>query len=190
MFGRIGKRKDHRPLIDPRHRLDNLLREGAPDGADTNEGARFDALDRSNKIVSRRMPVRIRLLEINKIRAVRLKEAVDIEHIDSGLSVLERHPLLDHCRRQQIGETDAGGSRTEEKELFVSQHSPLHLRRIDHSGEYDSCCALDVIVVDAVFVAIALKQVNGVHTGPVLEMNAALREDLLNSFNELVDERI
>ena len=37
-------------------------------------------------------------------------------------------------------------------------------------------------------IAMTLKQVNGVHAGPILEVNAALREHLLYGFNELVDK--
>src|SRR4029077_13542482 len=62
--------------------------------------------------------------------------------------------------------------------------------RVNHSGKGNSGSTLHVVVVDTVLVAVALEQMDCVHTGPVLKMNAALWEDLLHSVDKFVDKRV
>src|SRR5260370_26080522 len=67
VISRVRKRQDHGTLVDAGHALDDLLVEKAANGADADDRGRLDALDGSNEIPSRRMPVRIRLLEVEKV---------------------------------------------------------------------------------------------------------------------------
>ena len=186
----FDKRQDHGALVDPRHGLDDLLGEGAADGADTDDRRRLDAFDGSDEVLGRRMLVRVRLLEVDKVRAGRLQQSVDVEHVDPRLRVFQRHALRDERRTQQVGKADAGRAGAEEQVLLVLELRALELGRVDHAGKRDAGRALHVVVVDAVLVAIALQQVHGVHSGPVLEVDAALREHLLHGLDELVDEGI
>ena len=190
MLGRVRQRKNHRALVDPRHALDDLLREGAANRADADDRGRLDALDGRDEIPGRRVLVRIRLLEVDEVLAGRFQQAVDVEHIDPCLGLLERHALRHQRGTEQVGEADTGRTRAEEQVFLVLQLRALELGRIDHAGKYDAGRALHVVVIDAVLVAVALEQVHGVATRPILEVNAALREHLLHRLDELVDKRI
>ncbi len=113
--------------------------------------------------------------------------AVDMAAV---MPALQRHALPNERGTQQVGKTDAGRTRAKEQVLLVFQLCALELGRGDHAGKRDAGGALHVVVVDAILVAVALKQVNGVDSGPILEVNAALRKHLLHRFDELVDEGI
>src|SRR5215470_1913388 len=110
--------------------------------------------------------------------------------MDLCLSLLERQSLFNQRRAEQVGEANASRARTQEQVLLVTQFCALDLRSVDHAREYDSRSTLHVVVVDAVLVAITLKQMDGVDAGPILEVNAALREDLLYRFDEFVNKGI
>jgi hypothetical protein len=47
---------------------------------------------------------------------------------------------------------------------------------------------LHVVVVDAVLIAVTFKKVDGVHAGPILEVNAAFRKYLLHCVDKLIYE--
>jgi hypothetical protein len=47
---------------------------------------------------------------------------------------------------------------------------------------------LDVVVIDAILVAVTLEKVNRVNTSPIFEVNTALRKDLLHSLDKLIYE--
>src|SRR5262249_58084832 len=79
---------------------------------------------------------------------------------------------------------------SEEEILFIAQLRRLQSGGVDHSSQRDPGRSLDVIVIDAVFVAVALKQVHSIDTGPIFKVNAAFRKDFLDRFDELIDERI
>jgi len=64
------------------------------------------------------------------------------------------------------------------------------LEGVDQPGKDDSCRALDVVVVAGHLVAVASQQGNGIDAGPVLEMNATVREDFLHRLHELVHESV
>ena len=82
MLGRVGKSKDYRAFIDPRHTFDNFLCEGAADCAHADDGGRLDAFDSSDEIPRRHVLVSVRNLEIDEVLPCRLQQAVDVEHID------------------------------------------------------------------------------------------------------------
>ena len=118
------------------------------------------------------------------------EQTVDVEHVHPRPRILKCHPLLDERRTQQIREPDGRRAGAEEEVLLVLQLGPLQAGGVDHAGERDARRALHVVVVDAVLVAIPLQQMHRVHTGPVLEVDAALRKNLLHRLDELVNERI
>jgi hypothetical protein len=106
------------------------------------------------------------------------------------LRVFERHPLRNERRTQQVGKTDSRRTRAKEQVFLVFKLDTLELARVDHSGKCDARSALHVVIVDAIFVAIALEQVDGVCSRPILKVDAAFREHFLHRLNEFVDERI
>ena len=65
--------------------------------------------------------MRIGQLEIEQVRARRFEQAVDVEHVDAGLRLLQRQALFHQSRTQQIGEADAGRSRAEEQIRLVRE---------------------------------------------------------------------
>src|SRR5260370_42041463 len=93
MLGRVRQRKDHRALIDSRHRLDNFLIEGPANRADTNDRGRLDALDGSDEIPGWRVQVSVRLLEVEQVSAGCVEKTVDVEHVAAALRVFEAHAL-------------------------------------------------------------------------------------------------
>ena len=99
-------------------------------------------------------------------------------------------PCANQRGAKQVGKANPGRARAEEQVLFVFQLRALELGRIDHPRESDPSCALHVIVIDAVFVAVALQQVHGICPRPILKVNAALRKYFLHRLDELVDKRI
>ena len=123
-------------------------------------------------------------------RSVRVdfQQTVDVEHVDPRLRVFQRHALRNERGTQQVGKADAGRARAEEQVFLVLQHRALELGRIDHAGQHDAGGALDVVVIDAILVAVALEQVHGVGPGPILEVDAAPRKHLLDGRDEFVDE--
>src|SRR5258708_963920 len=108
MLGWVGESKDYRTLIDPRHCLDNFLRKRSADRAHPDDRRRLDALDSSDEIPSRSVLVCVRLLEIDKVFAARLKKAVDVEHVDPRLRFVERQALCNQCGAKQVSKADAG----------------------------------------------------------------------------------
>ena len=103
---------------------------------------------------------------------------------------MQRHAFRNQSGTQQVGKTDGGGTGAEEQIFLVLELRALDLGRVDHAGQRDARRALHVVVIDAVFVAVALQQMDRVAARPVLEVDAALREHLLHGFDELVHERI
>jgi hypothetical protein len=94
----------------------------------------------------------------------------------------------EQSRAEQVGKANAGRACTEEQVFLVLELRALELDRVDHAGKRDTGSTLHVVIVDAVLIAITLQQVDGVHSGPILEVNAAFREHLLYGLDELVHE--
>jgi hypothetical protein len=51
--------------------------------------------------------VSVRFLEADEVRAGRLQQPVNVEHVHPGLRLLQRHALRNQRRAQQIGKTNA-----------------------------------------------------------------------------------
>src|ERR1700730_5224577 len=176
MLCRIGEGKNYRAVVNPRHRFNNFLVEGSANRAYPDNRGRLDALDSSDEIPRRRVLVCVRLLEIDKVFAARLQKAVDVEHVDPRLRFLEGQALCNQRGTKQVGKAYAGRTCAEEQVLFVFYLRALELGRINHLSESDHGCALHVILIDAVLIAVALEQMHGIYPRPVLEVNATLRE--------------
>ena len=103
---------------------------------------------------------------------------------------LGRHALLAHPGDDQVGEADGGGAGAEKEDPLLLELAAGDLERVDQPGERHAAGALNVVIVAAELVAVAGKQGDRIGTGPILEVDAAIREDLLNRLHELVDEGI
>jgi hypothetical protein len=103
---------------------------------------------------------------------------------------LERQALGDKRGTEQIGEADASRACAEKQVLFILQLCAFEFGRIDHPRKGDTCCALHIVVIDAVLIAIALEQVHSVRTCPILKVDAAFRKYLLHRLDELVDKGV
>ena len=90
MIGWVRKRKYHRPVIDFRHRLNDLLVEGASDRAHADDGGGLNTLDGSGQIPRWRVLVCVRLLEIHEVLTSRLQEPVDVEQVHLRTRFLKR----------------------------------------------------------------------------------------------------
>ena len=127
MLGRVGKRQDHRALVDARHALDDFLGERTANGADPDYGSGLDALDSSDEVPRRRMLVCIGFLEIDKVLAGRLQKSIDVEHIDPRLRFFQRHALCNERRTKQVGKANSRRARAEEQVFLIFELVPLSL---------------------------------------------------------------
>ncbi len=110
---------------------------------DSDDGCWLDAFNRRHEIARWRVAVGIWFLEVDEVRACRLQQAIDVEHIDSRSSLFECQPFLNHCRAQKVGEAYTGRARAEEEVLFIAQLGTLQFGGVDHAGKYDSRRALE-----------------------------------------------
>src|SRR5215217_966474 len=85
---------------------------------------------------------------------------------------------------------DAGRSGAEEQVALVLEGGALDPAGVDHARQRDARGPLHVVVVAADLVAVPFQQVYGIDPGPVLEMDAAPREDILHRIDEFIDEAI
>ncbi len=166
------------------------MSESAADRADADDCCWLDALDGSDEIPRRGVLMCIRLLEVDEVLARRLQQAINVKHVNPRLRLLERHPLGNERRTEQVGKADTRRASAEEKVLFVLQLGALQLGRVDHPRESDPSRTLHVVVVDAVLVAVALEQVHSVRTRPIFKVNAAFRKYLLDGIHEFVNKGI
>ncbi len=67
---------------------------------------------------------------------------------------------------------------------------PVILSALNQPGEHDAGRALDVVIVAAHLVAVTGQQSNGIDAGPVLEVDATVREHFLHRLHELIHERV
>src|SRR6476620_5680072 len=93
MFRRVGERKDHRPLIEPRHGLDDLLSKRTANGAYADDRGGLDAFYSGHEVLGGGMLVRVRLLEVDEVLTGGLQQSMDVEHVHARLRVLQRHAL-------------------------------------------------------------------------------------------------
>ena len=117
-------------------------------------------------------------------------QSLGIEHPDLLPRRLALHALLTHTGDNQIGEADRGGPGAQKQNPLLLELAAGDLESIDHSRQRHAACTLDVVIVAADLVAIAGKQCDCVHPGPVLEVDAAIREDFLNRIYKLIDESV
>src|SRR5262249_20243246 len=93
-------------------------------------------------------------------------------------------------RDNEVGKSDGCGARSEKEDPLLLELAPGYLERVDQSRKRDAGRALDVVIVAGDLVAVAGKQRDRIDPSPVLEVNAAVREDLLNRLYELVHKSV
>ena len=114
----------------------------------------------------------------------------DVEQRDAAAGLVEGQAVERHGRGNQVGDADRGRAGPQEQETLIAQlaagdpQGALNSRE-DHAGR-----ALDVVVEAAHPVAIPRQEAHGIDAGPVLEVEAATREDLLDRLHELLDELV
>ena len=121
-----------------------------PIGADADDGGRLDALDGRDEILGRRVLVRIRHLEIDKVRAGRFQQSVDVEHPDSATappsSAMPSATRAEHSRSARPMPAEPAPR----NRYFSSlSFAALDLGRVDQAGKRDARRALHVVVVDS-----------------------------------------
>ena len=146
------------------------------------------SLDQGREVARRRVVVGERALERRQVGAGRLDEAIDVEQPRPGARRGRRHPVVDHRRRQQLGDADRRAPPAEEQEALVGERAARDLERTEDAAEGDGRGALDVVVEAAHAVAVAGQQGRRVGLGEVLELDAGVREDLLHGEHELLQE--
>ena len=82
----------------------------------------------------------------------------------------------------------AGRAGPQEQDSLVAQLAAGDPQGAEDARKGHAGRALDVVVVAADAVPIAGQEAHGVHAGPVLEVEAAAREDFLDRLHELLDE--
>lgn len=187
---RVRQRKDHGPLVEPSHRLDDVLCEGAALGRHADQDGRLDVLDHVEQAIRRPVGVRPRLLRVGEVGARCLDEAVHIEEPDALACLFGRQALGLQFRRDQLRNADAGRARAEEQDALVGEAAAGLVHRGGDTGEHDRRGALDIVVVAEDAVAIALKHADRVGALPILEVDAAVREDFLHGLDALCGQRV
>jgi hypothetical protein len=79
--------------------------------------------------------VGVRLPEVEQVLTARLKQAVDVEHRDPRLRLLEGKALLRHGGGDQAGQTVGGGPGAEEEDPLVTDFAVGDLAGGDQAGE-------------------------------------------------------
>src|SRR5262249_58872825 len=103
---------------------------------------------------------------------------------------LSRDALLASCGDEQVGEADGGGAGAEKEDPLLLELAAGELEGVDQSGKRDAGRTLDVVVVAGDLVSVTSQQSDRIDPGPVLEVNATVREDLLYGLHKLVHEGV
>ena len=134
----------------------------------------------STRSLRRRRRVRVHLLGARQIGAGRLQQPVDVEHGDAARASSLREPLPLHGGDDETGDADAGRARAQEQDPLAVRGASRICERRRQPREGDAGRALDVVVVAERPVAVPIEQPDRVGALPVLEVDAAAREDLLD----------
>ena len=134
--------------------------------------------------------VRVGQLVGGQARTSSHHKTLSIEHTDLLSGNVGRDALLPQRGDDQVGQTDGRGAGAEKEDPLVLELTAGDFERVDHASQRHAGRALDVVVVARNLVAVAGQEGDGVDPGPVLEVQAAVREDLLNRGHELVDEGV
>src|SRR5262249_40475682 len=78
---------------------------------------------------------RVGLLEVEQVVAAWLKQAVDVEHRDPRLRVLERQPFPHHGGGDQSGQANRGRTGAEKEDAEVANFPARDLEGGDQAGE-------------------------------------------------------
>ena len=103
----------------------DLLGEGFAHRADADDRRRLDSFDGGDEIPGRRVRMGVGLLEVEQVRAARLEQAVDVEHVRSAPGPPRAQALLHHGGDDQVGEADAGRTGAEEQDALVAELAAL-----------------------------------------------------------------
>ena len=115
-------------------------------------------------------------------------QSLSVEHPDLLPANIGRYALLPHPGDNQVSEADGGGAGAQKKDQLLLELPAGDLERVDQPRERHAAGALYVVVVAGDLVAVAGEQRDRIRTCPVLEVDAALRENLLHGIHELVNE--
>src|SRR4029077_9184421 len=117
-------------------------------------------------------------------------ESLSIKQRDLAAGRGLRVTLHFHCFDDELGDASASRSGAEEQNALAGDRRSGNLQRRHQARQGNGSRALDVIVVAEDLVFIAIEIPDSVGSPPVLEVDAALREDLLHSLHELLDQFI
>src|SRR6201991_2554046 len=136
------------------------------------------------------MVYRERLLKVREIAARLLDQPVYVEQCVARASLIDRESFQRHRFADQL--RDAGCSRTaaQKQKALLSKLLPGNTQRAENARQCDGGRALDIVVIRAELVLVAIEQWHRVEVREVFPLDAAFRKQRLNGFDEFVDERV
>jgi hypothetical protein len=137
-----------------------------------------------------RQLVRVGQLVRGKAETPRNHQPLGVEHANLLPRRVGRYALLTHRGDDQVGKADGGGAGAEKEDSLLLELAPGNLERVDPPRQGDAGRALNIVVVAAHLVAVAGEQSDCIGPGPVLEVDTAVRENLLNRLHELIHEGV
>lgn len=158
--GGIRQREDDRPLVDPAHGLDHFPTEGPPTVLTP-----MMVVGLMLSIAATKSRVGACWCAYGNWKSTRSVRVDSSRPLTSNMKTRDCASLMPHTLfaqggAEQIRQADAGGSGAKKKIPLVFELRAFELRGIDHACQRDARGALHVVVVDAVFVAVALEKMD------------------------------
>ena len=188
--GRIGERKHDRPLVDLRHGLQHLGREGAADRRDADDRGGLERADRRQEVADRRVRMGVTKFVLVEAGAVLDDQAARIHQPDAQARLGFGSAFRHHGRDHEIGDAGRSLAGAEEEHLLVGQFAAGHAQRREQARERHRGRALDVVVEDGNLVAIFVQQTESRMIGEILELDQHAGERRARGGNEFVDELV
>jgi hypothetical protein len=96
MGGRIRVRKNNRACVDSSHCLNYFLVERLAHSAHSDDRGRFERIDGFDKVLDRRVFMRIGLLQISQILAAQFQQSVYVKKPGSGPGLIRLNSSQRH----------------------------------------------------------------------------------------------
>ncbi len=132
----------------------------------------------------------IRHLEAAQVVHVVEQQALSVDRPDLGCGLLDGGAVGDHRVTDLVGDADPGCSGSEDDRFLVAQRDSGDMTSAVDGGHHHGAGALDVVVEDAVVVAVGLQDRARVDRPEVLEVQDGMRKQPVGGFDVAADEGV